>query len=302
MAVLLGLLFAAAIALRGQMPERGPQPRDPAAESPASLAGMIALLGVSFVVMAFAMFARRPAKPKAAAWEIPDFDRAGPARLNIRLVLIGLGFLVMLLVAFLVASQIRIGADLSQQPPAPTTSVPDSQQAQPASTAGPKRPHSDTYRLLALSTVGLLALMTVATVITALRNRTSPPAIVVNSGPPADGQAGPEPLAVAAERGLAEVANLGLEPREAIIACYAAMEQALAGAPGAAPQASDTPSEVLARAVGNRSISAGSAAPLVELFAEARFSRHTMTEDHREQAERALRSVLGELRSLRSSA
>jgi hypothetical protein len=108
---------------------------------------------------------------------------------------------------------------------------------------------------------------------------------------------GPEPLLVAAERGLAEVANPAREPREAIIACYAAMEEALAAAPGSAPQASDTPSEVLARAVGNRTISTGAAAALVDLFAEARFSRHTMTEGHRDDAEQALRSVLGELRS-----
>jgi hypothetical protein len=138
--------------------------------------------------------------------------------------------------------------------------------------------------------------------VTAMRNRSRLPAVVLTGRPEAAGTADPEPLAAAAERGLAEVANPALQPREAIIACYAAMERALAAAPGAAPQASDTPSEVLARAVGNRAISSGSAAALVDLFAEARFSRHTMTEDHREQAERALRSVLTELRSLRSSA
>ena len=36
----------------------------------------------------------------------------------------------------------------------------------------------------------------------------------------------------------------------------------------------------------------GSATTLVELFAEARFSTHTMTEDHRLAAEGALRAVL----------
>jgi hypothetical protein len=49
--------------------------------------------------------------------------------------------------------------------------------------------------------------------------------------------------------------------------------------------------------VGNRTISTASAAALVDLFAEARFSRHTMTEDHRDEAEQALRAVLTELRS-----
>jgi hypothetical protein len=103
-------------------------------------------------------------------------------------------------------------------------------------------------------------------------------------------------LALAAERGLAEVGDLSREPREAIIACYA-MEAALASAPGAAPQESDTPSEVLARAVEHDAIHAASAGELVALFAEARFSTHVMNEGHREVAEHALRDVLDELRS-----
>ena len=106
----------------------------------------------------------------------------------------------------------------------------------------------------------------------------------------------PEPLVVAAQRGLAEVSDLRRGPREAIIACYAAMERALADSPDVAPRDSDTPSEVLARAVQNRALRAGSASALVGLFAEARFSRHVMTEDHREQAERSLRAVLHDLR------
>ena len=59
------------------------------------------------------------------------------------------------------------------------------------------------------------------------------------------------------------------------------------------------PTEVLARAVGQRAVSAGNASTLVELFTEARFSRHVMTEGHRDVAEQALRSVLGELRGRR---
>jgi hypothetical protein len=143
----------------------------------------------------------------------------------------------------------------------------------------------------------LLVMSVAATLITAVRHRSALPAVVMAGRPDAAEAVGPEPLLVAAERGLAEVANPAREPREAIIACYAAMEEALAAAPGSAPQASDTPSEVLARAVGNRTISTGAAAALVDLFAEARFSRHTMTEGHRDDAEQALRSVLGELRS-----
>ncbi len=102
-------------------------------------------------------------------------------------------------------------------------------------------------------------------------------------------------LARAAEVGLAEIGDLTREPREAIIACYAAMERELTRVPGAVPQDCDTPSEVLARAVDNRALRADSATELVELFEEARFSPHVMTEAHRDAAVRVLERVLTEL-------
>jgi hypothetical protein len=76
------------------------------------------------------------------------------------------------------------------------------------------------------------------------------------------------------------------------------MEEGLANAPGAVPQDSDTPSEVLARAVEHGALRADSATELVDLFAEARFSPHVMSEGHREVAVRVLRLVLAELRSV----
>ena len=105
----------------------------------------------------------------------------------------------------------------------------------------------------------------------------------------------PEPLVVAAQRGLAEVADLRRGPREAIIACYAAMERALADSP---TSHHGTPTPLGSAGAGGAEPRAarGSASALVGLFAEARFSRHVMTEDHREQAERSLRAVLHELR------
>ena len=295
-AVLLGLLFAAALTMRGQLPDPTSAPRDPAPESPASLAGVIALLGVSLVVMAFAVWNRRPPVPKSAAWEMSGHSGGGSGRFNPRLLLIVLGFVLLWLVVFVVLSQLRFDVDVGQQAAAPPTTAPEvTSQPQPTTPSRPRESRSDTYQVLALATAGLMIMMVVATVLAALRNRPKlPPILVTGDG---TGAAGAAPLALAAERGLAEVSNLRLEPREAIIACYVAMEQALAGAPGAAPQDSDTPSEVLARAVGNRTISAGSASELVEVFAEARFSRHLMTEGHREVAERTLRSVLDELRS-----
>ncbi|MGB6513541.1 MAG: DUF4129 domain-containing protein, partial [Mycobacterium sp.] len=83
----------------------------------------------------------------------------------------------------------------------------------------------------------------------------------------------------------------------AIIACYAAMERELAYFPGAVPQDFDTPTEVLARAVEHHALHVDNAAELVNLFEEARFSPHVMSEAHRESALRVLQLVLAELRS-----
>ena len=107
-----------------------------------------------------------------------------------------------------------------------------------------------------------------------------------------------ESLARAAELGLAEIGDLSREPREAIIACYAAMERELTRVPGAVPQDFDTPTEVLARAVEHHALHADSATQLVELFEEARFSPHVMNEGHRDVAVGVLRLVLTELRSV----
>ena len=91
------------------------------------------------------------------------------------------------------------------------------------------------------------------------------------------------------------MADLSREPREAIIACYAAMERELANVPAAVPQDFDTPTEVLARAVEHHALHADNAVQLVNLFEEARFSPHVMNEGHREVAVRVLRLVLDEL-------
>ncbi|MCW1959698.1 MAG: DUF4129 domain-containing protein [Mycobacterium sp.] len=289
------------MALQGRIPgpgaPAGSGPQESSGDDPASLIGVVALLGVSFVVMAFAMFNRRPPAPKSAPFEIPDFGRSGRGRVSRRALLILIGLVVAWLAVFVAVGQFTLDPDLTEQAAPPTTAAPADDPAGPTRAVRRDKPHSDTYRLLAGATGVLVMMMAVSTVVAAVRNRSTLPPVVLTAGPPPTSPPQVQPLAVAAERGLAEVANLALDPRAAIIACYAAMERALADAPGAVPQASDTPSEVLARAVGNRTISTRSAAALVDLFAEARFSRHTMTEEHREQAQQALRSVLDEVRA-----
>ncbi|WP_231127180.1 DUF4129 domain-containing protein, partial [Mycobacterium colombiense] len=132
-----------------------------------------------------------------------------------------------------------------------------------------------------------------------LRRRWRPAAPVIADEPAESPAPAPrsESLARAAERGLAEMTDLSREPREAIIACYAAMERELAQVPGAVPQEFDTPTEVLARAVEHHALHADNAGQLVNLFAEARFSPHVMNEGHRDIAVGVLRLVLDELGS-----
>jgi hypothetical protein len=92
------------------------------------------------------------------------------------------------------------------------------------------------------------------------------------------------------------------DPRAAIVAAYAAMAATLAAGlarRGSSARASDTPTELLTRAVGSGLVSEGPATTLTELFREARFSRHPMGEGHRRAAEDALEAVRAELAGVR---
>ena len=307
-AVLLGLLLAAGALLSGRLPDVPSGPADQPQDSPASLAGVVTLLGASLLIMAIAVaasFRRKPVPQTPAHRRDLPREVGGPrARPRRRLLLIAaalaaawLGALVLALLLSTAPTEFAYdprATEPSASDVAGSTSPPATQQQQP------QQPESDgrVLRYLQVTTVALVAMILVGTVATAVRQQRSnrPVAPDATAVDPVLSAPGPAPLAVAAERGLAEVGDLSRGPREAIIACYAAMEEALASSPGAAPQDSDTPSEVLARAVGNRALRTGSATTLVEVFAEARFSRHVMTEDHRELAERALRAVLDELR------
>ncbi len=76
------------------------------------------------------------------------------------------------------------------------------------------------------------------------------------------------------------------DPREAIIACYAAMEGVLAHV-GIRRLVAETPSELLARTA-VRHVAPEAAARLTELFLEARYSRHRLTSAARSEAQQAL--------------
>jgi hypothetical protein len=308
---LIAMLFVVSLALRGYLPGSDHPHSDKPATSTASQVGIDTVLVVSVLIVAIAFIAslRRPRTAGAsAAFQVPgSFEGKLKWQSVRRLLLISVGAFLALFAILLVFSHLRLlqlPALPFPEPPqnrAPISAVPSPPPA-PAPTqppAAPRQQESSVFGYLLAATLMMLLLWAVGGAMVR-RSRRAPGALLpVADGPePMVGESTPESLTRAAEFGLAEIGDRSRGPRESIIACYAAMERALADAPGAAPQDSDTPSEVLARAVEHHALHAGSATELVALFAEARFSPHVMTEHHREIAAGALLRVLDELRSL----
>jgi hypothetical protein len=296
------LLIVIAASLRGYLPgvERAPRPRPPG--GPASLVYVVALLSVSLVILAVAVITRLrdPRKAEVNPGSLPDRFAGGVGRPGWRVLLIGSGVLVGWLLMVGLLSQLFVQHGTVQLPPGPESRAPTPGN----NTAPPPQPGNpggddDMLRYLIASTVALLVLSIVGTIVATRRRRLAEPRMVVAelAGPPAPVRTS-ESLVRAAEVGLAEIGDLSREPREAIIACYAAMERELAHVPGAVPQDFDTPTEVLARAVEHHALHADNASQLVKLFTEARFSPHVMNEVHRESALGVLQLVLAELRSV----
>ena len=304
-AALVALVLLLGMALRGQLPGAQPANRAQPEGHTAGLWGMLALVIACLlvIIVSIVMSLRDPRRAKQAArYEVPG-GGSGGGRRSWRFILVILAAVLGWLLVVVLLAQLRLPPLQGRAPSTPVTPPPGT--APPGRGAVPPPPSPQpggpdpVFWYLMFAMAALLVVVIVGMVLLRIRNRrdaaATPPMADAAEREPAPTGAGS--LALAAERGLAEVGDLSREPREAIIACYAAMEQALANAPGAAPLESDTPSEVLARAVEHEAIHAGSATELVTLFAEARFSMHVMNEGHREAAERALRLVLDELRS-----
>ncbi|KAA8960858.1 DUF4129 domain-containing protein [Mycobacterium sp.] len=293
------LVIVAGASLRGYLPGGASQPGPP--RSSASPAYVVALLAISLVIIGAAVVARlRDPRRAAASAGLPETrfgGGLGPPRR--RVLLIAAGLLVGWLLVLWALARFVVPPEIGPAPGGPTASTPA-----PHTGAGtpPERVDTgdtgDVLGYLMAGTVALLVLTVVGAVAAVRQRRTAIPRIVVAEPVVAPEPAGaPESLARAAEIGLAEIGDLSREPREAIIACYAAMERELAHLPEAAPQDFDTPTEVLARAVEHRVLQADNAALLVRLFTEARFSSHVMTESHRDIAVGVLALILSELRS-----
>ncbi|MGB5953379.1 MAG: DUF4129 domain-containing protein [Ornithinimicrobium sp.] len=77
------------------------------------------------------------------------------------------------------------------------------------------------------------------------------------------------------------------EPRNAVVACWVALEDALARA-GAAPRAGETSLDLTQRILNRWQVDPAPLHQLADLFREARFSRHPITQAHADAAREAL--------------
>ena len=118
-------------------------------------------------------------------------------------------------------------------------------------------------------------------------------ALMVRKAVAADARDFQDPVAtgaVAAARDLESIED----PREAIIACYARLRDAI-GSVGIAMRSSDTPMELLRRVLAERDVSSENVTTLTSLFEKARFSTHPVDESMRDEAKAALADVTAEL-------
>lgn len=301
------LLLAAGAMTRGQLPGVTPGPGRPGAGGPAESIVMAALLALSAGAVAVA-FVHRVRHRRATAGSMGELSTTAGAhrgRPAWRAMLIALAVVVLWLLGVFVLT--KLGGRISmpaQLPEAPGTApgsgvdvtAPDSAPQSPPRADGSAATLAGYLLAAAVGVLVLFAAVAAAarTRRTAARRIEATAAPVTASAPTAG-----ETLARAAELGLTRIADRSRGPREAIIACYAVMEHHLAGVPDVAPREYDTPTEVLARAVEHQALPADNASRLVALFAEARFSPHLMTEQHRADAVAILQLVLDELRAPR---
>jgi Domain of unknown function (DUF4129) len=298
---LIVLLIVVAAALHGYLPTRNRAAHAESGSGRAALVFVVVLLSAALALLAVAVIARlrdpRAAAPKTG--DLPEMLGTGIGRPSWRVLLIGLAVIVAWLLIAMLLARFALPHGITPAEQAPDAGAQPPNAGQPPQHGPPHQQSGDMLGILLAATVPMLLILVVGTLIMSRRRMRAATLHTfadddVEYQPPARRS---ESLVRAAELGLAEMADLSREPREAIIACYAAMERELANVPGAAPQDFDTPTEVLARAVELRALHIDNAVRLVNLFEEARFSAHVMNEGHRDVAVEVLRLVLAELRS-----
>ncbi|MFI7671800.1 DUF4129 domain-containing protein [Nocardia sp. NPDC049526] len=298
--VLITLLACAAIALRGHIPGAHDSGDHRTVPSAISVVLMPVLLTVSVVILIAGVIASQHRLPLA----MPEVDRDSERRDGLLgrtglLVLAALAVVSLIVAAASAVFFVGFGREgepvPSSGPRGSTTRTPqEAVTGPPTPDSAPTQHLTGTALLVAIVAAAVLvggAL--IGLIVVAVAGQRKPRAVPVPVPPAPPTVAGS--LARAAEMGLAAMNVPGQDPREAIIACYVAMERGLSFDRAAAPLASDTPMEVLARAFERGALHDASARELVALFEEARFSPHSMLEWQRMRAEQLLRIVLADL-------
>lgn len=85
-------------------------------------------------------------------------------------------------------------------------------------------------------------------------------------------------------------------PRDAIVACWVRLEEAAAGC-GVVRDPAETPAELATRVLGTRDVDRQALSRLADLYREARFSLHPMTNADRAAARDALQQLASDLRA-----
>ncbi|WP_308011971.1 DUF4129 domain-containing protein [Actinacidiphila acidipaludis] len=148
--------------------------------------------------------------------------------------------------------------------------------------------HFGLLRILLGIGIALLVLAVVIAGVHLWRHLTRPPAPAepATYGTLDDEQ---ERLAQAVDSGRRALSDAE-DARMAVIACYVAMQESLAES-GVARHASDSPQDLLERAVRDGLPAQAAAAELTALFREARYSTHPMNSAHRDRAAAALAEI-----------
>lgn len=299
-AAVLALVIVAAIALRGYVPGADPIPKQRSTSSPATIIAIVSIMSIAIVVTFIGLLQLLRRRKSAAVLIVRDSGADGPRGLRKRLLYLAAAAVLVFAIATAL-STMSLGR--SHEDTAPPTQANEQQsdaetqdKAPPPEEAPAPEENPLLIPLLAAQALLLVGLMIVGGIIVVRRSAVSDNEQFRIAPFDESSESVSDTLARAAALGLAEIADPDREPRAAIIACYAAMERALAEAPDAAPHESDTPTEVLARAVDHGVLHSDAAATLVALFTEARFSPHRMTEEQRTIAIDMLQLVSADLR------
>jgi hypothetical protein len=285
-AALAGLLVLAVVAARaraeGQLPHVG-------GPSGAVVIDLIRSVGIGVVTagLVLLVWGRRISRIQAASAAAQAKPRLSAAQRKRVVVATLIGILVALGYQLLMRA---LPPSQQQAPPAPDQPVgPPDASGLGLTNVGP---HDMPQAGLGTYLTAFAALAALAALVIVLLRRTQ----VVELGDE-DEVAQAEAVARAVAAGRAAVQDRAIrDPRQAIVACFAAMEHALTGLGGdIAPRDADTPSEVLSRGLAGASIPEQPAAELLRLFRVARFSTHPVGEADRASADRALTAILASL-------